>query len=475
MRPRALPEPSRHPPVLLPSRSHLAALQGAFPEQNPHFRSGFSLLLLLCSVLVGAKFTPGMFLFKQTLKHEAASCIFCFTVITKTLSWGHTLPSQAPSPSPRQAHTHSYTQGRTRFTPLLTSSWTDLVLKLPHLTAHPTGTIHADSGYFVGPDCGFLSRTLTPGQQLPARRAAACPPKAENPIWSQLLLRGPSGKGGELVCKRWLRNPAAELCFPSEAASLQEASRAPPDHAAPDPTARESWQHLQTAAHGHRQPPPAPRSGLRAVTLAGTLHGVLRKKEVFAVKKQSSRSSSKLQYPLLMLPPMVIEGEQRREAKRPPAAPQRAALTSWARRRSAATAPSAHPPEPPQLFRYQAAAPGNPSLSSSSSSTRLPAQHGGQRCRLAPALLPRARSAPTGRPLGHPRSIASPFLLRGPAASSCEISHPARRDEVLGSAPGPPQSPPRGCCPKSHRCRGLALAHPRELHLLGTKPSLDQA
>lgn len=100
--PRALSTP----PGAAPLRSHLAALQGAFPEQNPHFRSGFSLLLLLCSVLVGAKFTPGMFLFKQTLKHEAASCIFCVTVITKILSWGHTLPSQAPSPSPRQAHTH---------------------------------------------------------------------------------------------------------------------------------------------------------------------------------------------------------------------------------------------------------------------------------------------------------------------------------------------------------------------------------
>lgn len=42
---------------------------------------------------------------------------------------------------------------------------------------------------------------------------------------------------------------------------------------------------------------------------------MLRKKEVFAVKKQSSRSSSKLQYPLLMLLPMVIEARQRREAE----------------------------------------------------------------------------------------------------------------------------------------------------------------
>jgi len=80
-------------------------------------------------------------------------------------------------------------------------------------------------------------------------------------------------------------------------------------------------------------------TGFRAVTLAGTLLGVLRKNEVFAVKKQSSRSSSQLQYPLLMLLPTVIEATQRREAER--------AGGSGGRRPSASPAPAPAPAASP--------------------------------------------------------------------------------------------------------------------------------
>lgn len=96
------------------------------------------------------------------------------------------------------------------------------------------------------------------------------------------------------------------------------------------------------------------------------------------MKKQSSRSSSKLQYPLLMLLPMVIEGGP-------------AALTSRTARRSAA-APAAHLPQ------QSLPSSGNPSLSSSSSTAS--AQHGAAAVPFRPQLaaqhrlpLPAAQSA----------------------------------------------------------------------------------
>lgn len=88
------------------------------------------------------------------------------------------------------------------------------------------------------------------------------------------------------------------------------------------------------------------------------------------MKKQSSRSSSKLQYPLLMLLPMVIEGSP-------------AALTSRTARRSSA-APAAHAP--------QRSLPnsGNPSFSSFSSSTAS-AQHGAAAVPFRPQLAAQHR------------------------------------------------------------------------------------
>lgn len=205
-----------------------------------------------------------------------------------------------------------------------------------------------------------LAGSLTRGWQLAGLLPA--PPKAEKTTFRLgFSTVDPPGRGqpGTQKVETWLRKICSSADPLHRSGEPARGRSSPPPHQqlCPDsscklilaaPAARRAGTPTSPLAGKppHLPPSTALPTSFSAVTLAGTLFGVLRKKEVFAVKKQSSRSSSKLQYPLLMLLPMVIEAQQRREAERAEGSPGDRPPSAVP---APAPAPAASPLSHPQL------------------------------------------------------------------------------------------------------------------------------